>query len=113
MASDPRIARWVVVAVSRRAAQVQRTLARTLAMRVPHRLLGVLQDLAAEHGWPRPGGVIIALPLPQDLLASMIGATRESVNRSIADLERKGLVRRIGLRYVLACPPFVSEGDPS
>ena len=112
MASDPRLARWVLVAVSRRAHQVQRTLARTLAMQVPSRLLGVLQDLAAEHGSPGPGGVGIGIPLTQDLLASMVGATRESVNRAIADLEREGLVRRVGLRYVLPRPPVVSEDGP-
>lgn len=104
MASDPRVARGVAVAVSRRAFQVQRNLARTLSMRVPARLLGVLEDLAAEHGRAGFGGVSIGLPLTQDLLASMVGATRECVNRSIADLEGYGLVRRVGLRYVLACP---------
>jgi CRP-like cAMP-binding protein len=110
MAADPRVARWVAIAVGRRASQVQRTLARTLAMKVPLRLLGVLEDLAAEHGREGPGGVGIGLPLTQDLLASMVGATRESVNRAVADLERRGLVRRIGIRYVLASSPAVWGG---
>jgi CRP/FNR family cyclic AMP-dependent transcriptional regulator len=108
MASDPRVARWVAVSVGRRACQVQRALARTLAMQIAPRLLGVLEDLAAEHGHAGPGEVWIGLPLTQDLLASMVGATRESVNRAVADLERKGTVRRAGLRYGLPRPP--SEG---
>lgn len=112
MATDPRLARWVVTAVGRRACQVQRTLARTLAARVPLRLLGVLEDLAAEHGRARSGGVSIGLPLTQDLLASMVGATRESVNRAIGDLERQGFVRRVGLRYVLVRPSALSDGGP-
>ncbi len=109
MASDPRLAWWVVVAMSRRASQIQRTLARTLALPVPLRLLGVLEDLAAEHGSPGPAGVGVEVPLTQDLLASMVGVTRESVNRAIGDLEREGLVRRAGLRYVLSRPSVVSE----
>jgi CRP-like cAMP-binding protein len=73
----------------------------------------VLEDLAAAHGRTHPGGVTIRLPLTQDLLASMVGATRESVNRAIADLERLGLVRRSGLRYVLVCPSLGSAcGSP-
>jgi CRP/FNR family cyclic AMP-dependent transcriptional regulator len=110
MAADPRVARWVAIAVGRRASQVQRTLARTLAMKVPLRLLGVLEDLAAAHGRAGPSGVGIGLPLTQDLLASMVGATRESVNRAVADLEARGLVRRVGIRYVLASSPAVSGG---
>jgi CRP/FNR family cyclic AMP-dependent transcriptional regulator len=110
VASDPRVARWIAASVSRRASQVERALARTLVMRVPARLLGVLEDLATNHGCPGPDGVRIDLPLTQDLLASMVGATRESVNRALGQLERTGLVRRIGLRYFLPDSPVVSEG---
>jgi CRP/FNR family cyclic AMP-dependent transcriptional regulator len=111
MASDPRVARWVAVAVGRRATQVQRALARTLAMRVGDRLLAVFQDLASRYGRAQPNGVLVTLPLTQDLLASMVGATRETVNRAIADLERRGLVRRVGLRYMVPDPPLVSGGS--
>jgi CRP/FNR family transcriptional regulator, cyclic AMP receptor protein len=110
MATEPHVARWVTIAVGRRASQVQRTLARTLAVRVPLRLLGVLEDLAAAHGRAGPGGVSIGLPLTQELLASMVGATRESVNRAVAELERRGLVRRVGTGYVVAPSPAVSGG---
>jgi CRP/FNR family transcriptional regulator, cyclic AMP receptor protein len=112
MASDPRVARWVAAAVGRRAAQVQRALARTLALRVGDRLLAVFQDLATRFGRDQPNGVLVPLPLTQDLLASMVGATRETVNRAIADLERDGRVRRVGLRYVLPDPGLGSGGSP-
>ena len=109
-ASDPRVAGWIVAAVGRRASQIERALARSLVMRVPARLLGALDDLADEHGYRRPGGVEIDLPLTQDLLASMVGATRESVNRALRQLERQDLVRRIGLRYFLPDRRFLFEG---
>lgn len=101
MATDPYVACWLAAAVSWRAIQVERALARVLALRVPQRVLGVLQDLALELGEASPGGVRIGLSVTQDLLASMAGATRESVNRAIAELEDRGLVRRMGLRYEL------------
>lgn len=101
MASDPYVAWWLAAAVSWRANQVERALARVLVLRVPQRVLGALQDLALEFGQSSPGALRIELPLTQDLLASMAGATRESVNRAIAELEERGLVRRIGPRYEL------------
>jgi len=104
MAADRELAWWVAAAVGRRAAWVERALARTLMLRVPLRVLGVLRDLADDHGKRCPDGVRIELSLSQDLLASMVGASRESVNRAIAELQRRGLVRRIGLLYVLSWP---------
>jgi CRP/FNR family transcriptional regulator, cyclic AMP receptor protein len=101
MASDPYVAWWLAAAVSWRANQVERALARVLALRVPQRVLGALQDLALEFGHASPGALRIGLPLTQDLLASMAGATRESVNRAIAELEEQGLVRRMGPSYEL------------
>jgi len=112
MASDPYVAWWLAAAVSWRAIQVERALARVLALRVPQRVLGALQDLALELGHASPGGLRIRLPLTQDLLASMAGATRESVNRAIAELEQQGLVRRMGLRYELLLPPAESADGP-
>jgi CRP-like cAMP-binding protein len=101
MATDPYVACWLAAAMSWRAVQVERALARVLAFRVPQRVFGALQDLALELGEATPGSVRIGLPITQDLLASMAGATRESVNRAIAELEERGLVRRMGLRYEL------------
>jgi CRP-like cAMP-binding protein len=109
MAADPPLAKWLAIAAALQASRVRRTLARTLVTRVSSRLLGVLEDLASSYGRPVPGGVGIGLPLTQELMASMVGATRESVNRAVADLEGRGLVRRVGLRYVL-CSPSPAEG---
>lgn len=112
MASDPYVAWWLAAAVSWRATQVQRALARTLAHRAPMRVLGILKEIALDHGQAGSGGTRIGLPLTQDLLASMAGITRESVNRAVAELEACGLVRRTGFRYVLTCPPADSADGP-
>jgi hypothetical protein len=52
------------------------------------------------HGHPVEGGLVIDLPLSQDLIASMVGATRESVNRGLRDLAAADRVRREGGAYV-------------
>ncbi len=60
-----------------------------------------LADLSAQHGVGGDDGVVVDVPLSQEALAKMIGATRESVNKALAGLTRRGLVRREGRRYVV------------
>ncbi len=45
---------------------------------------------------------MIDVPVSQESLANMVGATRESVNKALATLTRRGLVTRHGRRYVVA-----------
>jgi len=51
------------------------------------------QQLAEWCGTPVPGGVRIMLPLTQQELATLVGTSRESVNRALVRLRRKGKVR--------------------
>lgn len=69
---------------------------------VPGRVARRLADLADAHGVPADGGTLIDLPLSQENLAQMVGATRESVNKALAGFVRRGLVERRGRRYVVA-----------
>jgi CRP/FNR family transcriptional regulator, cyclic AMP receptor protein len=80
------------------------TLAMQLSLRVVDRITRVLQDLAMAHGHRVEGGLVIDLPISQDLIASMVGATRESVNRSLRDLQAMGTVRREGRSYLVRAP---------
>lgn len=112
MAFDPYVAWWLVAAVTWRSIQVERALARVLALRAPQRVMGALRDLALELGQATPQGLRIGVPVTQDLLASMTGVTRESVNRAMAELEQRGVVRRIGLSYELVLPPGWSAVGP-
>ena len=66
--------------------------------RIERRLL----DLAARIGQPGPGGTLIPVRLTQDDLASMVGATRETANRTLSTLVSRGVVERHGrARYVV------------
>lgn len=60
-----------------------------------------LADLADRHGAPTDDGALIQIPLSQEGLASMVGATRESVNKALSTLQRKGLVSRMGRNYLV------------
>jgi len=56
------------------------------------RLAKKLLAFASHFGRNRPAGLAIALPLTQQRLASMLGATRESVNRTFAELVQQGVI---------------------
>lgn len=60
-----------------------------LGARLARRLLGLLDD----HGEEAEDGMRIALHLPQEDLARMIGATREAVGRHLKAWEREGVIR--------------------
>src|SRR5262245_392478 len=71
---------------------------------VPGRVAGRLRELAAHHGEPGPAGVRLRVPLTQDELARMVGASRESVNRTVGALSARGVLRSRGGRVTIADP---------
>jgi CRP/FNR family transcriptional regulator, cyclic AMP receptor protein len=85
--------------------------------RIADRLVARLEDLALRFGRPVPGGRCLELPLTQEHLAGLTGATRESVNRALAELAAEGRVERMRGRYVIrhstrtAESPFSSSGS--
>jgi CRP/FNR family cyclic AMP-dependent transcriptional regulator len=71
---------------------------------LPSRVVGRLRELADDHGVPGPNGVRLRVPLTQDELARMVGASRESVNRTVSTLAARGVVRSGGGRMVITDP---------
>lgn len=63
------------------------------SLTVVERLLRRLQQLAEWAGTPTEDGVRITLPMNQQELATLIGTSRESVNRALVQLRRQGKVR--------------------
>ncbi len=59
---------------------------------VPARLARKLLELAQQYGIVESDGVRIRLTLTQTDLASLTGATRESVNKALGHFKRKGLI---------------------
>jgi CRP/FNR family transcriptional regulator, cyclic AMP receptor protein len=89
------------------AARLHRTSAAledAMAADLPTRVVGRLRELADDHGVPGPNGVRLRVPLTQDELARMVGASRESVNRTVGALAARGVVRSGGGRMVITDP---------
>jgi len=76
--------------------------ARQLCLGVTGRVLEALREVADATGATGSPLRRIEVPLAQETLATMVGATRESVNRAIRALADAGLVRRDGRRYSVA-----------
>lgn len=71
------------------------------ADRVQHKLL----QLARVYGQVGAGSVSLDLPLTHELLADMVGSTRETVTRALSQFAREGLVRHERGRFQLAALP--------
>jgi CRP-like cAMP-binding protein len=65
--------------------------------RVARRLL----DLAAQHGEPGSPGTRVSVPITQEELAQMVGASRESVNKAVGSFMDRGWVALEGRNYVI------------
>jgi CRP-like cAMP-binding protein len=105
-ATDAAAATGLIGLTARQAERLARRLELALTASVPERVLRSLHDLAADHGVRRRngGGVEVALPLTQDALAALTGATRESVNRALRTLAARRLILRVEGRYVVPGP---------
>lgn len=78
------------------------------------RLAMLLLDLAARHGSGTDGAIYLAMPLSQEELASLAGASRATVTRALSNWRQRGFIRtgprRItiidlpGLRQVAGLP---------
>jgi CRP/FNR family transcriptional regulator/CRP/FNR family cyclic AMP-dependent transcriptional regulator len=59
---------------------------------VPGRLAKKLLELAAAYGRETPAGTMIGMRLTQQELATMVGATRESVNKHLRAYRSRGYI---------------------
>ena len=60
---------------------------------VPGRVAKALLDLAARFGRPVDEGLLVAHDLTQEELAQLVGASRETVNKALADFASRGWLR--------------------
>lgn len=65
------------------------------------RLVKKLLELADDHGRMANGAIEIELPMTQEDLAGMIGATRASVNKLLGWYEDHGAIQRRGRRIAI------------
>lgn len=65
------------------------------------RLARLLLRLAHEFGHPADGGLAVGLPLTQEEMGRLVGATRQTVSIALRELAAAGLVERHGRELFL------------
>ncbi len=94
MAKSPSLAVGLIEVLARRVRSLTKRFETLSCQEVPERLAQTLLLLAEKHG--QRAGVHVRIPvrLSQQDLASMVGATRESVNKQLRKWTRTGMVLR-------------------
>ena len=100
LAEHPKIALSVTTQIGSRfkriESRVENLVFRNLRSRIGH----ILLELAEDFGRRDDGGLhLIDLPLSQQDLATLVGATRQSVNACLGELRTLGLVSYRGRRF--------------
>ena len=109
--SNMSAAEQLVVNMARIIRRVNEDVADLAFLDLPGRLAKKLLDLADSHGEPIEGGkgVEITVPLTQEELAGMIGATRPSVNKVLGWYEDQGAIQRRGRKIAILKPDMLRQ----
>lgn len=101
LATTPSVAEHLLRTMARRLRRTNEALADLVFTDVPGRVAKALLDLSTRFGQPVPEGVRVMHGLTQEELAQLVGASRETVNKALADFAARGWVRREGRAVVI------------
>jgi CRP/FNR family transcriptional regulator, cyclic AMP receptor protein len=93
LASRPDVARALLRAIARRLRRTNDSMSDLVFSDVPGRVAKALLDLSARFGTPAEDGIHVAHDMTQEELAQLVGASRETVNKALADFAGRGWLR--------------------
>lgn len=93
LSNRPQVALTLLAALARRLRRTNESLADLVFTDVPGRVAKALLDLAARFGRPVEEGIMVSHDLTQEELAQLVGASRETVNKALADFAGRGWLR--------------------
>lgn len=102
--SNPQAAERMMVALAGMVRRADESMADLVFLDLEGRLVKKLLELAEAHGRDVDGAIEIELPMTQEDLAAMIGATRASVNKLLGWYEDRGAIQRRGRRIAIYDP---------
>lgn len=105
----PRVAIELLQVLSERIRRDTQLLQDAVFLDVPARLAAVLLRLAGAADRSPDAATSLPVRLSQAALASMVGTSRESVNRWLGAFEQQGLIRRASRQIVLLRPDDLRE----
>lgn len=99
--TNPTMGKHMLRALARRLRRTNESLADLVFSDVPGRVAKALLDLADRFGTPTEEGVHVPHDLTQEELAQLVGASRETVNKSLADFVSRGWIQLEGRAVTL------------
>ena len=100
----PEIAEQLLRVLARRLRRTNNTLADLIFTDVPGRVAKNLLQMAGQFG-SRDGGVLrVTHDLTQEEMAQLVGASRETVNKALADFASRGWLRLDGKSVIILDP---------
>ena len=99
--SRPILARHMLRALAIRLRRTNESLADLVFSDVPGRVAKALLDLAERFGQRTEDGIHVPHDLTQEELAQLVGASRETVNKSLAEFVSRGWIRLEGRAVLL------------
>jgi CRP-like cAMP-binding protein len=89
----PEVAGHLLGALARRLRRTNEAMADLVFSDVPGRVAKALLDLAKRFGVRADDGLHVTHDLTQEELAQLVGASRETVNKALADFASRGFIR--------------------
>jgi len=93
LAERPEVASQLLQALAQRLRRTNDIVADLVFSDVPGRVAKALLDLASRFGERRDDGLHVSHDLTQEELAQLVGASRETVNKALADFAARGWLR--------------------
>ena len=93
LSGRPEVAKALLAALAARLRRTNEHLADLVYTDVPGRVAKALLDLANRFGRPVEDGIMVAHDLTQEELAQLVGASRETVNKALADFATRGWLK--------------------
>jgi CRP/FNR family cyclic AMP-dependent transcriptional regulator len=100
----PEVAEALLRALAQRLRRTNDQMADLVFSDVPGRVAKTLLDLGEKFGRPLPDGVHVTHDMTQEELAQLVGASRETVNKALADFAARGWIRLESRSVVLIDP---------
>ncbi len=89
----PEVAKQLLRALAQRLRRTNEAVGDLVFSDVPGRVAKALGDLAKRFGTKSGDGIYVAHDLTQEELAQLVGASRETVNKALADFASRGWLR--------------------
>ncbi|MDQ2846931.1 MAG: Crp/Fnr family transcriptional regulator [Actinomycetota bacterium] len=109
IAKRPEIAEQLLRVLARRLRRTNNNLADLIFTDVPGRVAKQLLQLARQFGQQENGQLRVTHDLTQEELAQLVGASRETVNKALADFGHRGWLRLEGKSVVILDPERLSR----